>query len=161
VTDFALIFCAGSQSADLAIVDGDLATDEGLETSLIISLFTDARARDDDTLPSPGADRRGWWGDCFNDDPNDDTGSRMWLLERELLIPATALKARDICQEALAWYVTDGIASKVEVETAIVPVSAANPTGKLLIGGTIYRPDGRRMRFDYLWDATARSFARL
>ncbi|MEO7691297.1 MAG: phage GP46 family protein [Sphingomonas sp.] len=160
MTDIALLFNPLTQSADIAAQGGSLATDDGLMTAVIISLFTDARARDDDTLPHAGADRRGWWGDCFNADPNDRIGSRLWLLEREKLIPATALKARDICNEALAWLATEGIASAVEVETAIAPVSAANPTGGLAIGVSIIRPDGPgRQRFDFVWDATARSLA--
>lgn len=160
MTDIALLFNPLTQSADIAVQGGSLATDDGLLTAVTKSLFTDARARDDDVLPHPGADRRGWWGDCFNADPNDRIGSRLWLLEREKLIPATALKARDICTEALAWLVADGIASAVDVETAIVPVNGANATGALAIAVSITRPDGpARQRFDFVWDATARSFA--
>ncbi len=160
MTDIALLFDPATQSADIAVSNGGLATDDGLRTAIIISLFTDARARDDDTLPEPGADRRGWWGDCFNDDPNDRIGSRLWLLEREKLTEATRLKARDICREALAWLVDDGVASAVDVETAIVPVTAADSTGALAIAISITRPQGPgRQRFDFVWDATARSFA--
>ncbi|MEO6217770.1 MAG: phage GP46 family protein [Sphingomonas sp.] len=160
MTDIALIFDPLALSADIAIEGGSLATDDGLRTAIIISLFTDRRARADDVLPSPGADRRGWWGDCFNADPNDRIGSRLWLLEREKLIAETALKARDMCIEALAWLIEDGVASTVDVETSIVPVSGRDATGGLLINISISRPDGPgRQRFDFVWDATARSFA--
>ena len=43
----------------------DLQGDDGLMTAVIISLFTDARAHDDDPLPDErvgvSSDRRGWW----------------------------------------------------------------------------------------------------
>ena len=68
MTDLALHFAPGAWSADLSILGGDLATDDGLRTAVIISLFTDARARADDPLPEADADRRGWWGDCGSDE---------------------------------------------------------------------------------------------
>ena len=33
---------------DIALKDGDIVTDDGLETSVILSIFTDARASIDD-----------------------------------------------------------------------------------------------------------------
>ena len=48
---------------DLAIISGDVLLTDGLETAVILSLFLDARARDDDPLPDGGTDRRGWWDD--------------------------------------------------------------------------------------------------
>ncbi|CAN5449260.1 hypothetical protein BH09PSE4_BH09PSE4_23100 [soil metagenome] len=159
MTDIALLFGADAWSADIAIEDGGLAIDDGLRTAIILSLFTDARARADDVLPEPGADPRGWWGDFANDDPNDRIGSRLWLLARAKLTHAEALKARDICAEALAWLVSDGVLRSIEVETAILPPTAARPTGALAIGIPFARPDGpARQRFDFIWDATSRSF---
>lgn len=69
----------------------DLQGDDGLMTAVIISLFTDARAHDDDPLPDErvgvSSDRRGWWGDCLPDAQGEQTlesiGSRLWLLWRE------------------------------------------------------------------------------
>lgn len=162
MTDIALRFSAATQRADLAVQGGGLAMDDGLMTAIVISLFTDARARPDDVLPQDGADPRGWWGDVGNDDPNDVTGSRLWLLVREKLLPATALKARDICREALAWLLAIGVVRALDVETAILPVSAANPSGALAIGVSVSRPDGpARERYDFVWDATGRSFSTL
>lgn len=151
MTDIALRFGQARWSADLAIEGGGLATDDGLVTALIISLFTDARARDDDPLPQPGADRRGWWGD-------PTIGSRLWLLEREKLTEATRLRAHDYVREALAWLTEDGVARDVAIEVAIVPISAAHPLGALTIGVTLTRPDGpARQRYDFTWTATAGS----
>ena len=147
MTDVALAFSSDAFAADLAIVGGDLATDDGLRTAVIISLFTDARARDDDALPEVGGDKRGWWGD-FDLDGGDQTGSRLWLLHRAKLLPSTALKARDMCREALDWLLRDGVAASVEVETQIVAPNA------LVISVAIARPSGPgRQRFDFVWNA--------
>ena len=55
---------------------GDLKPDNGLYTAVLISLFTDARARDDDALPDVISEedfpnRRGWWGDSTSEKDND------------------------------------------------------------------------------------------
>lgn len=155
MTDIALQFLPGAWSADLAIVAGDLAKDDGLRTAVLISLFTDARARDDDALPDVNADRRGWWGDMANADPNDRIGSRLWLLARAKAVPVTAICARDMAREALDWLIADGIAAAVEVDCTLMPVTAARPTAALLIAITIVRPSGARLAIDFLWDAEA------
>lgn len=160
MTDIALIFDPDSQTADLAIAGGGLATDDGLLTAMIISIFTDARARDDDPLPFAGADRRGWWGDIGNDDPNDRIGSRLWLMAREKLTEATATRVRDMVREALAWLVEDGVVRDLTVETELRPPSATFPEGALAFLVTLSRPDGpARERYDFVWAATARTLA--
>lgn len=99
-----------------------LTEDEGLQTAVIISLFTDRRAEVAD-LPADatGHDRRGWWGDSFAEVEGDRIGSRLWLLAREKKTQATLLKARDFAKEALAWLLDDGIARGVIVATSWMP----------------------------------------
>lgn len=95
-----------------------LAMDDGLQSAVAISLFTDRRADINDLPPStPGTERRGWWGDSFADVPGDRIGSRLWLLAREKQTKATLLKARDFALEALQWLVDDGVARAVNVDT--------------------------------------------
>ncbi|WP_213977480.1 phage GP46 family protein, partial [Serratia marcescens] len=60
--------------------NGDLINGDDLQTAMIISLFTDRVARDDDDID--GEDRRGWWGDMGED---HNIGSRLWLLRRQKL----------------------------------------------------------------------------
>lgn len=153
MTDIALSFTGAGLAADLALSGGDIATDDGLQTAVIVSLFTDRRARVDDPLPQDGGDRRGWWGDCANDDPADRIGSRLWLLERSKLTEAVATRAREYAREALDWMIADGVAVAVDVASQIVRPNALG----LVI--TITRPDGSTRRIAYLWDATARSIA--
>lgn len=123
-----------------------LATDGGLETAVILSLFTDARAGADDGLP-PGEDPRGWWGDAFSDLPGDGVGSRLWLLQRAALTAETVTRARAYALEALQWLVDDGLASQVEVSAQRLGVDA------LALEILIHRPDGAaaRWRFDLSW----------
>jgi phage gp46-like protein len=103
-------------AADLALnATGALASDDALQTAVVLSLFLDARARPDD-----GAEghRRGWVGDAFT--PEDRVGSRLWLLKREKHTEETRRRAEDYANEALAWLVDAGLASSVSVTAAWV-----------------------------------------
>ena len=136
---------------DWAIQRGDLAPDDGLETAVILSLFTDRRARPDDPLPD-GSDRRGWWADAYPRASaragQDPIGSRLWLLEREKDTREVVNRARDYAEEALQWLVDDGIAERIEVMAGWVEQSgeltelktATVIPGVLGIGAVIYRP---------------------
>ena len=95
----------------------DLEASTGLQTAIIMSLFTDRRAREDDVLPdSENLDRRGWWGDLTSSYENDQIGSRLWLLERSKITEDIIPRAKKYAEEALQWLVEDGVAVKVEVE---------------------------------------------
>lgn len=111
--DIALIYDAGGQRFDLAIQDGDLMTDEGLETAVILSLFTDRRALAEDRLPDGTSDRRGYWADAYNDRLH---GSRLWLLCREKVQDEVLRWAREYAKEALAWLIEDKVAESIVVE---------------------------------------------
>ena len=103
---------------DWVLSGGDLLLDAGLESAVLISLFTDRRAVADDT--SVGDDRRGWWGDAYPERPGDLIGSRLWLLSREKQLPATLRRAEEYAAEALQWLVTDGVARSVAVAAEVV-----------------------------------------
>lgn len=147
MTDLALIWNDELAAGDLAIEAGDLKTDAGLRTAVLVSLFTNRRAQPDDVLPADDGDRGGWWGDVSPQTSNDLIGSRLWLLAREKRLASVLVRARDYCIEALAWLIEDGVAAAVDVE---VEAQAA----VLAIGVTITRPDGGRSRFDTAWSAT-------
>ncbi|RMG50380.1 MAG: hypothetical protein D6717_13955 [Gammaproteobacteria bacterium] len=99
---------------DIALGDYDLKRDEGLRTAVLISLLSDRRASDDDVLPDGGEDRRGYWADAWPDVEGDRLGSRLWLLSREKQTADVLQRAETYAEEALAWLVEDGIASRVE-----------------------------------------------
>lgn len=92
---------------DLVLNSYDLATEDGLRTAVIISLFSDRRAEADDEIPDGSDDRRGWWSDVL--------GSRLWLLARAKEMPNTLARARAYAIEALQWLIDDGVATAVEV----------------------------------------------
>lgn len=127
----------------------DLELDEGLETAVVISLFTDRRADEGDVLPGLGDDRRGWWGDAFPVVAGDQIGSKLWLLAREKQTPAALGRAEQYAREALAWLVEDQVASRVDV------VASAPFTGTLWLTVTITRPKARpvQYRFSKAWAA--------
>lgn len=132
--------------ADLALAGADLATDDGLKTAIIVSLFTDRRAEPDDVLPT-GTDRRGWWADAYVTRPDgqpESHGSRLWLLSREKTAAAALQKAQEYAEEALAWLVEDGVADQVQVITE-------RQVDRLAIGVTVQRP--RRPPAQYQFNA--------
>ena len=124
-----------------------LADDEGLETAIVLSLFTDRRANADDELPGALNQRRGWWGDSFADVPGDRIGSRLWLLAREKQVPVVLQRAKEYAQEALQWLIEDGIARQVTVQAEVVR------TGVLGLAIEIVRPrvPVARFRFEAFW----------
>ncbi len=93
--------------ADLALGQGDLLQDHGLQTAVLLSLFSDAYS-DDETLE----DRRGYWGD----QDGDRFGSLLWTLEREKATNETAERARGFTERSLRWLIDDDIVQTVTVE---------------------------------------------
>jgi len=136
---------------DFGLDELGLETDDGLETAVVLSLFTDRRAGDADELPPGSSDRRGWWGDSFADDEGDQMGSRLWLLKREKQLPAGLARAREYAEEALRWLLDDQVASSVSVV-------ASNPRDGILgLKVSITRLGSNApvtFRFESAWSAT-------
>ena len=124
--------------------------DETLETSIRLSLFTNARAQDGDELPEGsgafGEELGGWWADKFLEG-GGPLGSRLWTLRRSSLTSETRQRARDYAVEALRWLVVQGIASSVAVETAIPE------RGRLALYVTVTREGETPSRFQYVWES--------
>ncbi|MDE1905021.1 MAG: phage GP46 family protein [Rhodospirillales bacterium] len=145
----ALVWNTGAGEADLAIAAADLATDDGLETAVILSLFCDAPAQPGDAIPDGSGDRRGWWGDlpvsgADSGGTADHVGSRLWLLERALQVPDTLRRAEVYAREALQWMIDDGVAGSV-VASASFPA-----LGQMALSVTIGQ-EGSAAVFDYAW----------
>lgn len=135
--------------ADLSLENLDLVRDSGLQTAVVLSLFCDRRAEDDDALPDNTGDRRGWWADAYAGVLGDKFGSRLWLLSREKQLPSVLERAREYAEEALAWMIEDGVAQSVKVTAWVVR------QGVLGLLVEIVRPDASRVeyRFNSLWEA--------
>jgi phage gp46-like protein len=105
-------------TADIDYINGNEVL-----TNIIASLFTDARAHDDDTLPDGSTDKRGWWGDSFSD---KKIGSRLWLLSREKQLPSVLKRAQEYAEESLQWMIKERLIKSVTVV-------AANPLNGVLM----------------------------
>jgi len=149
MSDIKTIFIDFEHGVDYALDGLGFAEDDGLETAVILSLFTDRRANADDAIPDGSKDRRGWWGDSFSDVKGDLIGSRLWLLSREKQLPSVLSRAQQYAEESLKWLVDDGVA-----ESAVVV--ASNPrSGILALLVSITRPGHpvKQYRFEHFWSA--------
>jgi phage gp46-like protein len=126
-----------------------LATDRDLETAVILSLFTDALAREDDVIPDLTDDRRGWWGNWESPEALE-LGSRLWLLSREKSTEETRRRAEEYAAEALAWLLTDGVAARVDVGAEYLEVGPVPPS-TLALRIRIVRDDGSVYDRRYAW----------
>lgn len=162
--DVALFWDAESRLFDLSLAGNppDLQGDDGLLSSVIVSLFTDARAYPDDPLPDERSgvlsDLRGFWGDALHDPASGfqaprSIGSRLWLLWREKELDSVVERARLYASEALAWLLDEGWVSRLDVDAvrvqkgylgidvALIPAGSAGP--------------GRNWRFLYDYEKAA------
>ena len=148
MSDLALVW--QDLSADCAISGADLLRDDGLQTAVILSLFLDRRAREDDVIPDGTGNRRGWWADTALPSISngaqgnyDSHGSRLWLLHREKQMPEVLRRAKDYAQEGLAWLIEDKVARKVDVV-------ATNPQdGWLVLDITVTLHNGGLERYQF------------
>jgi phage gp46-like protein len=142
--DIALRFDRNTGQFDLAIEGGDLGTDEGLQTAVILSLFTDRRALPEDELPGGGSDRRGWWADAFRARRH---GSRLWLLGREKAMEDVRRRAEEYAREALRWLIDDRVAAELEIDAEHLSSTT------LGLNIRIRRGDGSEVqtRYSYVW----------
>lgn len=129
---------------DWLVQGPSLAEDDGLETAVVISLFTDRLAAD---APADAGGRRGWWGDAYAEVDGDLIGSRLWQLAREKQLPGVLARAELYAREALQWLVDDGVASSVAVQAERVR------DGVLGLAITITRSAQPivRFRFESFW----------
>lgn len=134
MTDLLLTWNNDQGAADLTYEDGDLQLDGGLETAVLLSLFSGSAG--------------GWWGDEFADVPGDVFGSTLYAVERATATPPTIRDAKERAEPALAWLVTDGVADSVSVVTS-------EAAGVLHYAVTIARPQQvpAVYRYAYNWQA--------
>lgn len=122
----------------------DFAKDD-LARAVVNSLFSWARAEDDDERPTES--KMGWWADTYLKE-GDKFGSRLWLLMRSTLTTETLAKAEEYVQEALQWMVEDKIA------TEIITKAEFEGAERLNLSVEIIRPEGDSLtaRFANVWE---------
>ncbi len=146
------VTAAAADFIDLALAGGRLQEGEALQSAVVLSIFSDARARADDPLPHRALSRRGWWGDSLAPQSGDRFGSRLWLLANEKQTAETLNRARQYAEEALAWLKEDRIAASVTVRARWVRPNQKD-SGVLGLEIDILRPAGAlvALRYDYAW----------
>jgi len=113
MTDIAL----GIQDGCINILtdSAGLKSDAGLETAVLISLFTDSRVASGQ-VPSGETSQRGWWGDQFLKNEGDSLGSKMWTVtDRNVVTATTVASVQTRARQALEWMIEDGVAQSIEV----------------------------------------------
>lgn len=135
----------------VAQVDG-LADDPGLETPVMVSLFTDRRVSEVEASKVPGGDRRGWWAESPTlriDSEEPVMGSRLWLLRGKPLRASVLPTAEAYADEALAWMLDEGIAGRIVCRALLLSRI------RLGLEVTIFRPgDDLEIAYRQLWDVT-------
>jgi phage gp46-like protein len=130
---------------------GALLSDDGLQTAVTLSLFTDRLADVGDVLPGAQTNRRGWWGDALADEPGDLIGSRLWLLARSKEQSSVLRRAKDYASEALRWLLDDGIARALDVQAEWQKGQGSASSLCLLVTVTRNTDAVVRYRFEDFW----------
>lgn len=148
MADIRTVWNTETQSGDWQIVGGSLDASGDLETAVLLSLFTWARAAEDDELPYPGADRKGWWGNLDGEALHGmrELGSKLWLLARRLENEETRQDAIRYAAEALKWMKDSALVARIDIDAQWVR------PGMLGLIVKLYATDGA-VAFDrrYAW----------
>jgi phage gp46-like protein len=139
------------QEGDILFQDGDFEAEPGLQTAVLISLFTDRHAEETDELDDID-DKRGWWGDQIDViAEGDEIGSRLWLLERQVIRQNTLVKIQQYDEEALQWMIDDGVVADINV---IVERMEYPDDDKIAHKIELFKIDGNTevFEFDDLWE---------
>lgn len=146
MSDIALEFNQTTKEYDTSVLNGDLKQCDDLESAVIISLFTWARAEADEVPEN--SPRYGWFGDKVDPDSYDTIGSKLYLLKREKITAQSIMRAEEYIEQALAWMIEDSVASDVSATVE----RNANDVNRLDAVVVITRGDrARTMKFNDLW----------
>lgn len=121
---------------DIVRSGGNLELDTGLETAVLLSVFSDLTDE-------------GWWGDAFSPLEGDLLGSRLWEAQRGRDVPATLRAVEDDVRSALNWLIADGVAESVTVTANRIA------SGRMSLDVSVERGGGRRWQghWEVLTDA--------
>lgn len=146
MSDIAIEYKSQIKEYDISILNGDLKECDDLDSAVIISLFTWARAEAGEV--DENAPRFGWFGDKIDADNTDSTGSKLYLLKRKKITNQTIMDAREYIEQALQWMIEDGVATEInaEVERNTSDVNRADALVQIVRGDR-----SRTMKFNDLW----------
>jgi phage gp46-like protein len=109
----------GQYDIDVDTPNRDAKTTNGLQTALLVSLFTDRRARPDEVADPMR--RRGWIGDLVSTVPGDIIGSGLWLYEQSRMTPGVIAGVAAEARNALQWMIDDGLCNSIGVDVVPTP----------------------------------------
>lgn len=144
MSDTSTLWVPAQGGADWSLAGTQLHSGDDLRSAVLISLFTDRTANQDDVIPDGTGDPRGWWGDV---DQTHPIGSRLWLLNRAKQTTETLNSARDYIAEALQWLIDDGVIGRFDI---FVEWTSPGLLGARLVA---HRPNGTQsaMQFSWTW----------
>ena len=131
---------------DLILDGAEFGTVDGLETAIVISLFTDARAKASQ-VKSPDR-RRGWVGNILNIETGRQLGSRLWVYDQSRLTPDIMNAVAEEAKRCLFWMVQDGVARSINAGVEKISERAIN------IVIDIVTASGENRRYELLWRST-------
>lgn len=132
---------------DLQLDGADFASVDGMETAIVTSLFTDARAPEN-RVPTAQR-RRGWIGNILTIGQRRELGSLLWTLDQARITQNTMNNARVDAQACFNWMVEDGAARSINVNVVQQDRSSIN------IDIQYTDLDNQTERFTTLWRATS------
>ncbi len=128
---------------------GDIAHEDSWDTAIYVSLFTDARATEDQ-MPIPER-RRGWGGNERT--PGQQMGGLLWLFEQPRMDRDLANALEDAADGALQWMVTEGYARSVKSTVTLINTERLNLAIRIVhVDGRVEEP-----LFE-LWENTGKTF---
>lgn len=121
-TDIALIHDrSGVYDCDLDSLNRDAKLTDGLYSALMVSLFSDRRARKDEVADP--LKRRGWIGDLLSDVPGDLHGSGLWFYQQSRLTEQVTSGVEAEARTCLQWLIEDRLCSSVTARVVSDPKS--------------------------------------
>ncbi len=146
MSDIGITYSNQNQFGDVDIFSNDLVRDEGLETSVLISLFTDRRI-----VTDAQEDQDSYKGGyVFEDVDNIKYGSRLFTLDRSKTDKQTIRLIANYAKEALQWLIDKKIAEEIDTKAIVVNGSRID----LVV--SIFKDDEAILdkRYEDLWAAT-------
>lgn len=134
---------------DIKFNHSDYERDEGLYTSVILSLFCNAYVTDDELETLSQRVNSGFWGDQISQYEGDIYGSKLWLLERAKLTSDIIETTKIYIYESLEWMITDGVAEDIVVNVELVDKKVYAEI--MIIKGN---NKTEKFKFQDLWDFT-------
>ncbi|WP_339352799.1 phage GP46 family protein [Acinetobacter beijerinckii] len=137
MADIQTVWDTSNGKGDYALKNGSLLSGKDVETSVLISLFTDRLAGINDELPdatnNTKNDRRGWWADTGQAYP---IGSRLYLLDRRKAPLFVEKDAVNYATEALQWMIDDNAVARFDIQAKF------SKPNQLKLTVIAYRQDG-------------------